>query len=205
MAPQVSLSADRRFQELCTHLRATDDISFKLLGLVPLISAAGIATVFLKAEPRLSAFVYFVSLFAAAVTLALFCWERRNIQICKWLRDRAAELEAQAIGNPTGTGHFINFPQSPLGLGKTEAEKAVYAVTIATWLALPWFVNVPLVMDQQTIPVPEWIPFAHRIFVWLVGAGTLIFVLLPVSAKVANRIWLPAEARPELGRPGHEA
>jgi hypothetical protein len=184
MASKGDLSEDRRFQELCAHLRTTDDISFKLLGLVPLVSAAGIATVFLKAEPRLSAFVYFVSLFASTVTLAFFIWERRNIQTCKWLRDRAAELEASAIDGSSDKGHFVGFPRSPLG--KTEAEKVVYAATVFAWLALPRFVNVPLVVNGQTGAVPNWLPTLHGAFVWLLGTATVILILLPVKAEVAE-------------------
>lgn len=187
MASESDVSADRRFQELCTHLRTTDDISFKLLGLVPLVSATGIATVFLKAEPRLSALVYFISFFAGTVTLALFCWERRNIQICKWLRDRAADVEASAIGSPTGAGHFVSFPRSPLGIGKTEAEKVVYAVTITAWLLVPWFVAVCLTSEGDSVAVPGWISATHQVFVWLVVAATVILVLLPVKAKAVDR------------------
>ncbi len=188
----TNVSADCRFQELCTHLRATDEISFKLLGLVPLVSAAGIA-VFLKAETQLSPLIYLVSLFAAIVTLALFCWERRNIQTCLWLRDRAADLEGQA---GTGPGHFVHFPRSPLGLGKTEAEKAVYAVTILAWLLLPGLMDVSVEVNRQAIPVPEWIPVAHRVFTWLIGAATVTLVLLPVTAKPARPVESSAEATP---------
>src|SRR6266571_2454828 len=97
MAGEANLSPDRRFQELCAHIGTTDEISFKLLGLVPLVSGAGIAAVFLKAEVQPSALICLLSLFAAIVTMALFCWERRNIQICKWLRDQAANLEAESL------------------------------------------------------------------------------------------------------------
>ena len=146
------LSSDRRFQELCTHIRTTDDISFKLLGLVPLISGAGIAAVFMKGEAPPSAAVYLLCLFAAAVSLALFCWELRNIQICTWLRDRAAELESASGGQGAPRGHFLQLPEARLGLGKTEAEVAVYAVTITAWLLLPWFLGAPAAADAIAAP-----------------------------------------------------
>src|SRR5262245_61779994 len=116
---QASQLPDRRWQELCTHIRTTDDVSFKLIGLVPLVSIAGIAASLLKAEPKFTPLVALLSLFAAAVTLALWIWERRNIQTCLWLRARAAKLEEQVLGSST-PGHFYAFPVSPAGLGKTE-------------------------------------------------------------------------------------
>jgi hypothetical protein len=89
------LSVERYYSELCSNIRATDDISFKLLGFVPLISGAGIVAV-LSAEEKLalpSAAVVLVALFATIVTLALYRWERRNIGICIWLIARAADVE----------------------------------------------------------------------------------------------------------------
>src|SRR5918999_1507341 len=88
------LSVERYYSELCSNIRATDDISFKLLGFVPLISGAGIIGV-LSAREELSlpsAAVILVALFAATVTVALYGWERRNIQICIWLIARAADV-----------------------------------------------------------------------------------------------------------------
>jgi hypothetical protein len=127
---------DRRWQELCTHVRTTDDISFKLLAFVPLVTAAGIAVSVLKGEPKLTPGVTLLSLFAAAVTRALWIWERRNIQTCLWLRLRAATLEEQVFG-PLAPGHFYAFPAPPGEKGKTQAERLVYGLTIAAWLLLP--------------------------------------------------------------------
>ncbi len=47
------LSVKRYYGELCSNIRATDDISFKLLGFVPLISGVGIIGV-LSAREKLS-------------------------------------------------------------------------------------------------------------------------------------------------------
>ncbi len=99
-SPDISrLSVERYYGELCSNIRATDDISFKLLGFVPLISGAGIIGV-LSAREELSlpsAGVILVALFAATVTVALYGWERRNIQICIWLIARAADVEREML------------------------------------------------------------------------------------------------------------
>jgi hypothetical protein len=93
------LTVERYYGELCSNIRATDDISFKLLGFVPLISGAGIIAV-LSAREKLAlppAAVVLVALFAATVTLALYLWERRNIDICKWLIACAADVEREML------------------------------------------------------------------------------------------------------------
>jgi hypothetical protein len=43
-----ALSIDRIFQETCVSIRATDEISFKLMGFVPLVSGATFLVFFLK-------------------------------------------------------------------------------------------------------------------------------------------------------------
>lgn len=132
---ESTLSMDRLYAEICTSIRATDDISFKLMGFVPLVSGATLLTFFLRepVRPEQAPLVVALSLFAALVTLGLFRWELRNIQTCSWLRRRAEAVEAalvQATGAPPQ-------PRPPLGVGKTEAEKAIYSVTVLAWLLLP--------------------------------------------------------------------
>ena len=39
--PDIQLNDDKIYAQLCDDIRKTDDISFKLLGLVPLVSGAG--------------------------------------------------------------------------------------------------------------------------------------------------------------------
>jgi hypothetical protein len=43
-----------------------------------------------------------VALFAAVVTLALYRWERRNIDICVWLIARAADVEREMLAATHG-------------------------------------------------------------------------------------------------------
>jgi hypothetical protein len=129
------LSADRLYAETCTQIRATDEISFKLMGLVPLVSGAALLTFFLNASvsAEKAPLVVALAMFAALITLGLFRWELRNIQTCSWLRRRAEALEeklVKASGAPAQ-------PRPPAGIGKTEAEKAIYSITIFAWLILP--------------------------------------------------------------------
>ena len=108
------------------------------MGIVPLVSGASVLTFFLKenlsGNPKL---VAAFALFAALITLGLFRWELRNIQKCSWLRKRAEELELSALNGMK----VLAGPKPPLHIGKTEAKKWIYSVTIVAWLFVPRLVS----------------------------------------------------------------
>ena len=184
----VNLSDDRRYQELVAHIRFTDDISFKLLSLVPLVSGGGIVVAWAKFEAKPSALLYVLSLFAAAITTALFAWERRNIQICQWCRTRAARMEERVSG-PTvrgvlEPGHFYRFPAAPAGIGKTEAERCVYSVAVFAWLLLPWMMGMGtanLAGGAVAILRVAYAPAAV-----LIGAVALVLCVAPIPTIPAD-------------------
>lgn len=134
---------EKRYAELCTSIRTTDDISFKLLGFVPLVSSAGIvgagAAGTLVENSAWSPAVIFVSLLGALLTFGVYRWELRNIQTSRWLQKRAAAMEKYEFG--LSKGQFAGRGPAPeflgIRMGKTEAETIVYATAIAGWLALP--------------------------------------------------------------------
>ena len=137
---EASLSVDRLYVETCTTIRATDEISFKLMGLVPLISGASLLSLSLKQTlPEKDALVVVLALFAALITLGFFRWELRNIQTCNWLRRRAEVLASKLVET---SGAPVQ-PRPPDGIGKTEAEKLIYCVSILAWLIMPISLGVP--------------------------------------------------------------
>jgi hypothetical protein len=144
MADETAASSEswqQRYSEICTDIRTTDDISFKLLGFVPLVSGVGIFAVLDLLGGKLASWptTVFVSLFGALITFALFRWELRNIQTCKWLRDRAKDIERDELKLAVGAFLGCDDPRKFLGIewGKTQAEKLLYTTTIAAWLSLP--------------------------------------------------------------------
>ena len=136
-----SESWQERYSEICADIRTTDDISFKLLGFVPLVSGIGIFAVLDLLGGNVASWptTVFASLFGATITFALFRWELRNIQTCRWLRDRAASIEKDEL--KLTVGPFLGREKAPkflgIELGKTQAEKLLYTTTIAAWLSLP--------------------------------------------------------------------
>lgn len=81
------------YREVCNNIRSTDEISFRLLGLVPLLSAAGIFGISLSEAFASSPLAIVISFFAAIVTGALFMWEWRNLKSCRSYLGYAMLLE----------------------------------------------------------------------------------------------------------------
>jgi hypothetical protein len=149
------------YKEICANIRDTDEISFKLLRIVPLSSGLGAgALVLLDKSGLLEAFaagaVIPLSLLGAIVTIGLFRWELRNIQRCLWLISRAAIIESDILKKPNqqyngmaNAEHRTANAMSDIRLaslfewpwGKTQSEKLVYVAAIVGWL-VPFFIAV---------------------------------------------------------------
>jgi hypothetical protein len=175
------LPADKIYSEICTGIRETDNASFRLLSLVPLVSGTALIGLVLQKQSLPPEVVLLLSMFAAGITFGLFRWELRNIQTCSWLIKSAYAIEGAALRSHGKGEMFKERPSAPQKIGKTEAEKLIYSVTILAWLALPLSVGaVPL------------LPMAAAVTYWS-GAGVIfsltVFSLLakvrvpPFSAK----------------------
>lgn len=180
---EATLSVDRLYAETCINIRATDEISFKLMGFVPLVSGAALLTLFLKESipSEKAPLVVVLALFAALITLGLFRWELRNIQTCSWLRRRAEALE-DALVKTTGAPMQ---PKPPLRIGKSEAEKSIYSITILAWLIMP--MTIIGSFDKLSWLLPVYIAVAVLIVIF-----TALSVLGSVRvAKTAPQIDAP--------------
>jgi hypothetical protein len=151
--------ATRIYSEVCINIRATDEISFRLLGLVPLVSAAGIFGISLNKEFATSPLAVVISFFAAIVTGALLMWEWRNLKSCRSYLSYAMLLEKyvlyDALGKlgekvpldksapdvklmeeiKTAQGQFRSRPDTKV-IRKTIAELIIYSATISAWIAI---------------------------------------------------------------------
>jgi hypothetical protein len=141
-------TAEERYKQLLADIRITDDISFKLLGFVPLVSGGGViassvGALFVQTNAWSPALV-FISVFASIVTFGFYRWEQRNIQRCNWLIERAATVEREEFG--LAVGEYAGRPSAPtvLGvpMGKTESETLIYWATIVAWLLVPVVVAI---------------------------------------------------------------
>ena len=119
------------YNEINTNIRFTDEISFKLLGLVPFVSSLGILGLSMS-DLTQSPVAALISIFAAIVTSALFIWEIRNMQICKWWIERLVKIESENAwimfgckSRPEGHGRIVR---------KTVAQYLIYSITISSWI-----------------------------------------------------------------------
>lgn len=180
----TAVTDDATYTQICQDIRFTDDISFKLLGLVPFLSGSGIITVLLKREMLWSEAIYVISLFGALLIFFLFRWELRNIQVCKWLIERAAEIEKNDLKNENDKAHFYRRSVAPLLLrtsfGKTEAEKWIYSITIFAWLTLPWIVWES---NPNKIPVQ-----GTEIYLTAGYAGLAVFIFIRTLSSALSKI-----------------
>src|SRR5262249_31616269 len=83
-----------------------------------------------------SPMTFFLAVFGAIVTFALYRWEVRNIRTCDWFRTRAERIEQYTFGFPKRDAK-PSLPIFGIGIGKTEAERLLYWTAIAAWLLLP--------------------------------------------------------------------
>ena len=129
---------DRLYSEFCTKIRATDDISFKLLGFVPLLSGSAIFLLLFKGDELRTVPVVLLCVAGAAVTVGLFLWERRNIKTCLLFRDAAAQLEEEFPKEWIKPNKMLGKPPEKYSstFRKTEAEIVIYAASIMVW-AIP--------------------------------------------------------------------
>lgn len=176
-----SPSASTVYSELCERLRFTDEISFKLLGFVPLVSGATFAVVLLKGESFLSPAVFYLSALGALVTLCLFGWELRNLKTCNHLCRR---IDSFPGAKPTYENEAPLLIGTMGRIGKTQVEKLLYSVLALSWLALPYAVCTITAgrADDPCNPncpaVPAW---------WLaVVAASLLVDLLFLRVKVKS-------------------
>jgi hypothetical protein len=138
------VASESIYKEICQNIRETDAISFKLLNLVPLGSTLGGGLLAILGKNALlqntsrlvtASAIVLLSLAGATIVFALHKWEMRNIQMCKWLIDRASDLEQQ------GTAQYKGWSgqKAEGNWGKTQAEKVIYYASMVIWI-------IPIVM-----------------------------------------------------------
>jgi hypothetical protein len=135
--------AKQLYDEVCVNVRTTDDISFKLLGFVPLVSGSGIVVLLNTSTITTNiGLSVFVGIFGAVVTFGLYRWELKNINLCHWLIRLGAELERERFH--LNQGQFLmrhERASPPLFFGrefqKPQSERMIYWAAIIAWLSLP--------------------------------------------------------------------
>jgi hypothetical protein len=136
-AKSDSITPEKMYDVLQAGIKDTDDISFKLLGLVPLVNGAALLTAVVGIGSAHPPAIITLSLFGAIVTLGLFWWELRNIRYCLWYIELARHFEAAPLARAGVPERLRKRPAAPGNVGKRRAEKLIYATVIVSWLLLP--------------------------------------------------------------------
>jgi hypothetical protein len=136
------------YGEVCAQLRATDEISLKLLTAVPVVTGIGVSLLAKTPNQDTSQGVRSaLGFFAAVVTFAIYRWERKNIATCSHLRRWAQVIERDHVGLPLPTadpGDPTTHPHGPVSAprafgrqwGKTQAEILLYWTAILSWVGV---------------------------------------------------------------------
>lgn len=87
------------YQEVCKSHSGITDFRAKLLALLPIASGAGVGLLVVHGKGEASGtgagLLIGLGIFGAVVTIGLFMYELRQIDVCKQLRNHAAWIESQ--------------------------------------------------------------------------------------------------------------
>jgi hypothetical protein len=156
------------YEALQAGIKETDQTSFKLLGLVPLVNGAALLTAVLGIASSRAPAIFVLSLFGAVVTLGLFWWELRNIRYCLWYIKLTESFEVPLLEQIGVPEPLRKRPAAPGGVGKRKAEKLIYSTVIWSWLALP-----VALLDPSAVSWIAWLAYAAIalvVVVWTVRA-----------------------------------
>lgn len=134
MAAKDPRRLDTLYGEVC---RAHDGIArfrARLLALLPIASAAGVAFL-VVGENRDAAFPLLLPMgvFGVLITAGLFLYELRGIQRCNALIRSAKLLEREMAGDLGSLGTFRARPESVGLAGATGAALVIYPSVIGAW------------------------------------------------------------------------
>jgi hypothetical protein len=178
-----SVTPEKLYEIQQANIKETDQISFKLLGLVPLVNGVALLAAVLGSStisrPSAPAIVA-LSLFGAFVTLGLFWWELRNIQSCLRYIEIAEILEAGVLARARVPDRLRRRPPAPGGLGKRRGEKLIYSAVVVSWLVLPI-----TLLERKALPDFGWVLYGILV---LGGVyGTIRSILARVDTPPKQR------------------
>lgn len=129
------------YQELCNSYRAIDDLRTKLLGILPVVSGAGVLLLFNDALSDtaklefLKQFLLPIGAFGFVITLGLFSYELHGIKKCGHLIHVGRQLE-RLLGIE---GQFANRPGRvellipSLYVNEPVTARIIYSAVLAAW------------------------------------------------------------------------
>ncbi len=154
------------YTQVCTSYHDLEDFRTKVLGFLPLASGAGIYYVLNTNLKAVADSVHSIGFVGAIITLGLYFYELRALQLSEGLKETGCGLEEQlgVLGQfrtrPHSAGHVVN---------NVVGSCLIYSAVFAGWLYL------------ASLPDKQHLAFNHAL---LAFAGCLLFT---VAVKVHTR------------------
>lgn len=161
------LTPEALYTQLSENLRTSDEISFKLLSLVPLTTLLTFIGILIKEDTiTWSPLFYCFGVFGAILIWGIFRWELRNIQRCVWYCELIDKMEAQVDKDiPDMKKKYPRPSFFKWKMGKTESEKVIYTVLILAWLAFPVIIKGLKVGAFQNMGWFDWTYYGIAILI----------------------------------------
>jgi hypothetical protein len=170
------------YREICTSIRTTDEISFRLLGTVPVVATilSGALVVLEKTSllgTMTSGAVLAFAVLGAILTTGLMIWELRNVRWCMWLINRAASFETRVL---SGSGRI---PARTLDLAVETGQKGRVFDGGATPTEVIQFAGWTAMRNRWGKREAEWFIYLAAIAVWLVPAAIALLRIGGMATK----------------------
>src|SRR5437763_2009149 len=157
------------YQEVCNSYRALDDLRMRVLGFLPLVSGVGIffllnnSVIGTSSRGQSTSFAQFLlplGLIGAIVTVGLFFYDLRAMQLRRSLVTTGYEIE-HSLGI---AGQFTNRPSHRFGfIGDTGGSTLIYTVVISGWVF------------SALIPISPLAAWIAAVILFLFGVTTVAF------------------------------
>ncbi len=129
------------YDQVCSTWKMLVDVRFKLLGLVPSVSLALLATVLSNKSDALPASAkLLISLLGAVASIGIFIYDKRNSQLHDDLISRGRKIEEE-LGIDTG---IFRGRLNSSGIIKHDiATNTIYVSTMIAWIAAIILIIMP--------------------------------------------------------------
>jgi hypothetical protein len=122
------------YEKIADNVKQLEDIRFKLLAIVPSVSAIGIKELYsINCENSIKVFF---AILGIVITFSIFIFELRNRQIIKALNKRRIAMENEM---DVSTSAFVKDLQSKGIITHRASMNLIYITAIVSWLLFLFF------------------------------------------------------------------
>ncbi len=127
------------YNAICTSYHALEDLRMRFLGFLPLASSAGIFYLVSTTNIQIANSAYIaIGIVGAIITIGLYCYELRALQMSHELREVGANIETTELHvmGQFAWHHQHEHNRHGIVLGNTFGSAFVYTAVLTGWLYL---------------------------------------------------------------------